>query len=52
MKGRELNPQFNVLNVLERGVSFDKRKFWDFQLAMESHQSNIMERLCMHYTTP
>jgi hypothetical protein len=26
MKGRELNPQFNVLAVLERGVSFDKRK--------------------------
>jgi hypothetical protein len=27
MKGRRLRPQFNVLTVLERGVSFDKRSF-------------------------
>jgi hypothetical protein len=30
MKRLELNPQFNVLTVLEMGVSFDERKVLGF----------------------
>jgi hypothetical protein len=36
MKWRELNPQVNVLNILEGGISSDKRKLLGFPAGDEA----------------